>query len=80
MPQVAGAAIKDRAARLRATGDAAVANHLAAQKGKTHQILMENPRMGRTEQFTEVDFSADQPEGAIITAQITGHAGARLTA
>ena len=80
MPQVAGAAIKDRAARLRATGDAAVANHLAAQKGKTHQILMENPRMGRTEQFTEVDFSTDQPEGAIITAQITGHAGARLTA
>ena len=80
MPQVAGAAIKDSAARLRATGDAAVANHLAAQKGKTHQILMENPRMGRTEQFTEVDFSADQPEGAIITAQITGHAGARLTA
>lgn len=80
MPQVAGAAIKDRAARLRATGDAAVANHLEAQKGKTHQILMENPRMGRTEQFTEVDFSADQPEGAIITAQITGHAGARLTA
>ena len=80
MPQVAGAAIKDRAARLRATGDAAVANHLEAQKGKTHQILMENPRMGRTEQFTEVDFSADQPEGAIITAQITGHVGARLTA
>lgn len=80
MPQVAGAAIKDRAARLRATGDAAIASHLVAQAGKTHHILMENPRMGRTEQFTEVDFSTDQPEGAIITAQITGHAGARLTA
>jgi threonylcarbamoyladenosine tRNA methylthiotransferase MtaB len=80
MPQVAGAAIKDRAARLRDVGAAAVAAHLATQQGKTHHILMENPRMGRTEQFTEVDFSADQPEGAIITAQITGHAGARLTA
>ena len=80
MPQVAGAAIKDRAARLRNLGAAAVAAHLATQQGKTHHILMENPRMGRTEQFTEVDFSADQPEGAIITAQITGHAGARLTA
>lgn len=80
MPQVAGAAIKDRAARLRATGDAAIASHLVAQAGKTHRILMENPRMGRTEQFTEVDFSTDQPEGAIITAQITGYAGARLTA
>ncbi|WP_213684972.1 tRNA (N(6)-L-threonylcarbamoyladenosine(37)-C(2))-methylthiotransferase MtaB [Roseicyclus sp.] len=80
MPQVAGAAIKDRAARLRDAGAAAVAAHLATQQGKTHHILMENPRMGRTEQFTEVDFSTDQPEGAIITAQITGHAGARLTA
>ena len=80
MPQVAGAAIKDRAARLRDIGAAAVAAHLATQQGKTHRILMENPRMGRTEQFTEVDFSTDQPEGAIITAQITGHAGARLTA
>ena len=80
MPQVAGDAIKDRAARLRDIGAAAVAAHLATQQGKTHRILMENPRMGRTEQFTEVDFSTDQPEGAIITAQITGHAGARLTA
>ena len=80
MPQVAGAAIKDRAARLRDIGAAAVAAHLATQQGKTHRILMENPRMGRTEQFTEVDFSTDQPECAIITAQITGHAGARLTA
>ncbi|WP_439140237.1 tRNA (N(6)-L-threonylcarbamoyladenosine(37)-C(2))-methylthiotransferase MtaB [Roseicyclus sp.] len=80
MPQVAGAAIKARAARLRDAGAARVAAHLAAQTGKTHRILMENPRMGRTEQFTEVDFRADQPEGAIITARITGHAGARLTA
>jgi threonylcarbamoyladenosine tRNA methylthiotransferase MtaB len=80
MPQVAGAAIKDRAARLRAVGDASVATHLAAQAGKTHRILMESPRMGRTEQFTEVDFTTDQPEGAIITARITGHAGERLTA
>ena len=80
MPQVGGAAIKDRAARLRTAGAAAVAAHLAAQAGKTHRILMENPRMGRTEQFTEVDFATDQPEGAIITARITGHAGERLTA
>ena len=79
MPQVAGAAIKDRAARLRDIGAAAVAAHLATQQGKTHRILMENPRMGRTEQFTEVDFTTDQPEGTIITARITGQAGARLT-
>jgi threonylcarbamoyladenosine tRNA methylthiotransferase MtaB len=80
MPQLAGAVIKDRAARLRAAGDAAVGRHLAAQLGTTHRILMETPRMGRTEQFTEVDFATDQPEGAIVTAAITGWAGDRLTA
>ena len=80
MPQVGGAAIKTRAARLRQAGEAALALHLRAQAGKTHHILMENPRMGRTEQFTEVAFAADQPEGRIVTARITGWAGDRLTA
>ncbi|WP_043699424.1 tRNA (N(6)-L-threonylcarbamoyladenosine(37)-C(2))-methylthiotransferase MtaB [Yoonia vestfoldensis] len=80
MPAVNGAAIKDRAARLRAAGDAQVSTHLAAQIGRTHHILMESPRMGRTEQFTEVTFAADQPESRIVTATITGVADNRLTA
>jgi threonylcarbamoyladenosine tRNA methylthiotransferase MtaB len=80
MPQVKGPAIKERAARLRAAGDAALARHMAAQIGQTHRILIENPRMGRTEQFTEVAFTADQPEGQILTATILGMAGQQLTA
>ena len=80
MPAVNGAAIKDRAARLRAAGDAQVSTHLAAQIGRTHHILMESPRMGRTEQFTEVTFATDQPESRIVTATITGSADNRLTA
>lgn len=80
MPQLRGPEIKDRAARLRAAGDAALSRHLTAQIGKTHHILLESPRMGRTEQFTEVDFTSDQPEGQIITAPITGTASGRLTA
>ncbi|ARU02908.1 tRNA (N(6)-L-threonylcarbamoyladenosine(37)-C(2))-methylthiotransferase MtaB [Yoonia vestfoldensis] len=79
MPAVNGAAIKDRAARLRAAGDAQVSTHLAAQIGRSHQILMESPRMGRTEQFTEVTFATDQPESRIVTATITGSADNRLT-
>jgi threonylcarbamoyladenosine tRNA methylthiotransferase MtaB len=78
MPQVQGATIKDRAARLRTAGEARVAAHLSEQVGQTHRILMENPRMGRTEQFTEVAFSTDQPEGRIVTARITGHDGRQL--
>ncbi|MBT8411328.1 MAG: tRNA (N(6)-L-threonylcarbamoyladenosine(37)-C(2))-methylthiotransferase MtaB [Octadecabacter sp.] len=80
MPAVNGADIKLRAARLRAAGDAAVARHLSDQIGKTHRILMESPRMGRTEQFTEVTFDTDQPESRIITATITGQTDSQLTA
>ncbi|MFT6074215.1 MAG: threonylcarbamoyladenosine tRNA methylthiotransferase MtaB [Yoonia sp.] len=80
MPPVNGKLIKERAAKLRAAGRAQVDLHLAAQTGKTHQILMENARMGRTEQFTEVLFDRDQPEGQIVQARITGFAGQQLTA
>ena len=80
MPQVHGGAIKERAARLRAAGAAQVEKHLRAQHGATRKVLMENPRMGRTEQFTEVAFASDRPEGQIVTATITGHADGQLTA
>ena len=78
MPQVRGPLIKERAARLRAAGDMALAAHLASQVGHMHSILMEGPRMGRTEGFAEVDFAADQPEGQIVRAQISGVNGGRL--
>ena len=80
MPQVDGKHIKRRAAELRAAGAQQVQRHLWAQNGATHRILMESPRMGRTEQFTEVTLSSDQPEGKIVTAQITGISGQALTA
>ena len=78
MPAVDGRIIKTRAARLRAAGVAQVAQHLTAQRGKVHQILMETVRMGRTEQFAEVAFDADQPEGQIVRAKISGHSDAQL--
>jgi threonylcarbamoyladenosine tRNA methylthiotransferase MtaB len=80
MPLVNGAHIKDRAARLRAKGDAALSAHLTAQVGKTHTVLMEGPRMGRTEGFAEVAFPMDQPEGQIVQTRITGTLNNRLVA
>ncbi|MGR3571322.1 tRNA (N(6)-L-threonylcarbamoyladenosine(37)-C(2))-methylthiotransferase MtaB [Brevirhabdus sp.] len=80
MPQVKGPAIRERAARLRAAGAVRVAQHLRAQQGRSHAVLMESPRMGRTEQFAEVDFATAQPEGQIVTATITGARDNRLTA
>ena len=78
--QVNGNVIKDRAARLRAKGDAQVAKHLSQQLGRQHNVLMENPNMGRTEQFTEVSFAIPQVEGALIQTRITGIQGTQLTA
>jgi threonylcarbamoyladenosine tRNA methylthiotransferase MtaB len=80
MPQVKGPEIKDRAARLRATGDAALARHLEAQVGRMHRVLTEGPRLGRTEGFAEVAFAFDQPEGTILDVVIRGQDGARLLA
>jgi threonylcarbamoyladenosine tRNA methylthiotransferase MtaB len=80
MPAVKGPEIKSRAARLRLMGDAALQRHLTAQIGQTHHILMESLRMGRTAQFSEVQFETDQAEGQIITAKISGASPTSLLA
>ncbi|WP_417605383.1 tRNA (N(6)-L-threonylcarbamoyladenosine(37)-C(2))-methylthiotransferase MtaB [Primorskyibacter flagellatus] len=78
--KVNGTVIKERAARLRAAGEAQVQRHLEAQIGRNHRVLMEKPRLGRTEQFTEVSFAQDHAEGQIVAATIVGRDGNRLTA
>ncbi|SPJ22992.1 tRNA (N(6)-L-threonylcarbamoyladenosine(37)-C(2))-methylthiotransferase MtaB [Palleronia abyssalis] len=80
MPQLDGGVVKDRAARLRAAGEQAVAAHLNAQVGRTHRVLMESPRMGRTEQFAEVAFDSDRIEGRTVETRIDGVSGTRLRA
>ncbi len=80
MPSVPGPVIRERAARLRAAGEEAARKHLAAQVGRTHRVLMESPRMGRTEQFAEVAFGTDQPVGAIVEAAIGGVESGQLRA
>ncbi|KFE34765.1 tRNA (N(6)-L-threonylcarbamoyladenosine(37)-C(2))-methylthiotransferase MtaB [Thioclava atlantica] len=80
MPAVKGPVIKDRAARLRAKGQAALEAHLDAQVGTEQIVLTETPRVARTEGFAEVAFESDQPEGSLMRVRITGHDGARLLA
>ena len=80
MPQVHGAAIKERAARLRAAGEARVSAYLAGEVGKARDVLMESPVQGRTEAFAMVEFEAEQPVGEIVNAVIRGAAGERLAA
>ena len=78
MPQVNGRDIKSRAARLRAAGEIQVALHLNAQVGQSHDVLMERPTMGRTQQFAEVIFTAPQAEGEIIATDITSASATQL--
>ncbi len=77
--QVNGKVIKQRAARLRDAGAAQVQAHLAAQVGKTHDVLLENPHMGRTGQFSEVAFATPQVEGAVVQVKILGVSETQLT-
>jgi len=78
MPQVSGEVIKQRAKRLRATGEGALQRRLASEIGATRQVLIESATQGRTEHFMPVAIAGETP-GAVRTLAITGHDGARLT-
>lgn len=78
MPQVPGDTIKQRARRLRATGEAALQRRLASELGSTRQVLIESATQGRTEHFLPVAIAGDVP-GAVRALTVTGDDGARLT-
>jgi threonylcarbamoyladenosine tRNA methylthiotransferase MtaB len=78
MPQVRGSEIRERAKRLRATGEAALQRRLASEVGATRQVLIESATQGRTEHFVPVAIAGEVP-GAVRALTITGHDRARLT-
>jgi threonylcarbamoyladenosine tRNA methylthiotransferase MtaB len=77
MPQVAGPAIKERARRLRAMGEAALQRRLASEIGATREVLIESATAGRTEHFLPVAISGEMP-GRVQTLKIKGHDDARV--
>ena len=78
MPQVAGDEIKERAKRLRATGEAALRKRLISEIGATRDVLIESHRQGRTEHFLPVAINGGAP-GTVRSLVITGNDGAQLT-
>src|SRR5580700_7158263 len=74
MPQVEGGLIKERAARLRATGDAALRRRLEAEVGATREVLIESATQGRTEHFLPVAINGETP-GTVRRLTIAGHDG-----
>ncbi|WP_374657113.1 tRNA (N(6)-L-threonylcarbamoyladenosine(37)-C(2))-methylthiotransferase MtaB [Phenylobacterium sp.] len=80
MPQLQRPVIKDRAARLRAAGQAALARHLARQVGRTLWGLVEREGVARAEDFTEIAFTGEAKVGGLTQMRVTGHDGTRVTA
>ena len=80
MPQLDRALVKERAARLRDTGDRALAAHLDRQLGTRHRVLTERGGIGHTEQFLTVKLAAPVAPGAILDLHMAGHDGRRLLA
>ena len=78
MPSIPVPVRKERAARLRAAGDRAVAAYLSGQVGTEAQVLMEQDTLGRTEHFAQVSFDRPQRPGRLVRAALTAVAGDRL--
>ena len=77
MPQLDRRIVKDRAAQLRAKGEAAVAMRHASLLGSVHTLLSERGGIGRTECFAPVAI-ADAAPGSFVRARITNMTGSRL--
>src|SRR5579862_722806 len=71
MPQVPRALIRERAARLRAAGAAALERALAARVGSTAQVLVEQPGFGHSEHYAPVRFAGDAAIGAVVPVMLT---------
>lgn len=69
---------KERAALLRAAGENEVQKLLRSRVGKTEKIIIEKPRLGRTEHFALVELTRDYAVGEIAEITIGGMNGDRL--
>lgn len=79
MPQVPGAVIKERAARMRHKAKTLLAAYLDRQIGRDLDVLMENGGIGRTPQFAEVAMPVSPPPAGTMTrVKPVRHDGSRL--
>ena len=78
MPQLPAAVIKERAARLRAAGEAALAADLASRIGSETDVLTEGPGMGRAAFYAVVSFAGPVAEGGIRRMRLVGATGRSL--
>lgn len=80
MPQLHRSQIKERAARLRAKGDAATARRHLSLLGSSQTLLVERRGMGRSECFAPAVFDAEHGAGSFVRARIVATRGGELRA
>ena len=66
MPQVPPLERKERAARLRAAGEAALDRYLVSQLGRRQRVLVERGGVGRTEGFAAMRLGAELGPGSLV--------------
>lgn len=80
MPKVKGDVVKERAARLRAKGDAAMATFLESRVGQEVSVLIESEGEGLCERYLPVRLNGAAPGGGIVRARVTGVSAGKLNA
>ncbi len=79
MPQLAKPLVKERAARLRAAGEAALIRHFDRHLGEVREALIERGTAARLPDFTQVKLGSQAGEGGrTVPVRITGHDGKQL--
>jgi threonylcarbamoyladenosine tRNA methylthiotransferase MtaB len=78
MPQLPGAVIKERAARLRAAGEVALAAELSSRIGSETDVLIERPGMGRAAFYVAVSFTDPGDVRSVRRMRLIGASGRDL--
>jgi threonylcarbamoyladenosine tRNA methylthiotransferase MtaB len=78
MPEVPAPVRKERAARLRRAGAAALKRFLESRVGATAEVLVEAGSKGRAPDYAPVRLAFEAPEGAIVPARFARLSGFAL--
>jgi threonylcarbamoyladenosine tRNA methylthiotransferase MtaB len=79
MPRLPDGVVKERAARLRAAGEAALVTELSARVGSETDVLVERPGMGRAAFYAPVSFTGPDVPGSIRRMRLVGTGRRNLT-
>jgi threonylcarbamoyladenosine tRNA methylthiotransferase MtaB len=78
MPRLPDPVVKERAARLRAAGEAALAAELRSRVGSETDVLIERPGIGRADFYATVSFATSGAAGSIQRMRLVGSSRSSL--